>query len=183
MIRILLPIILVATAVGAFILYTNPAYQEVKVQKAQVASFDELLNKAEELQKLRNSLISRFNTFPPEDVRKLERLLPDHVDNIRLVIDIDNIASRYNLHVRNVALRGASAKGGARSAAAVGATSEAVGSVELSFTVASSYEDFVRFLRDLEKSLRIVDVTSISFRAGEGEINDYALNIKTYWLH
>lgn len=182
MIRILIPLILVATAVGSFIVYTNPAYQDAKKKQVEERSFDELLTKAEELQKLRNTLISRFNTFPPEDVRRLERLLPDHVDNIRLVIDIDNIASRYNLRVRNVALR-SSAKGAGRSAAAVGSPSDAIGSVDLSFTVASSYEDFTRFLRDLEKSLRIVDVMSLSFRAGEGEINDYSVNIRTYWLH
>lgn len=180
MMRLLIPLILLATAVGSFVLYTNPTYQDIKQKKAEAAGYDELLNRSQELQKVRNDLISRYNTFAPDDVRKLERLLPDHVDNIRLVIDIDNIAARYSLHVRNVAL---SATGANRSAAAVGTSGDAVGSVDLSFTISATYDDFRRFLADLERSLRIVDVTSISFRGGEGDVHDYSLSVRTYWLH
>jgi hypothetical protein len=58
-----------------------------------------------------------------------------------------------------------------------------VGSVELTFNVSASYEDFLALLADLEHSLRIVDIESISFDAAtEGDINEYTITIRTYWL-
>jgi hypothetical protein len=48
--------------------------------------------------------LAKRDTFAAEDVQKLERTLPDNVDNIRLIIDINNIAARHGLTLKNVAL-------------------------------------------------------------------------------
>ena len=39
------------------------------------------------------------------------------------------------------------------------------------------------FLDDLEKSLRIADVTSLAFSSDKGAKNTYGVAIKTYWLN
>jgi len=186
MTRFLLPLILVAASVGLFVLYVNPTYQGpngIKVLKAQAASYDDALNKSQELKKVRDTLISRYNAFTPENKEKLQAILPDNVDNIRLVIDINNIAARHSLSVKDLELGDTQSGKSARSAAAVGASGSAVGSVDLGFTVTSDYDRFLAFLADLEHSLRIVDVENISFETSETGINDYAVSIRTYWLH
>jgi hypothetical protein len=186
MARFLLPLILVAAAIGLFVLYVNPTYQGpdgIKALKAQQASYDDALNKSQELKKVRDTLISRYNAFTPENKEKLQAILPDNVDNIRLVIDINNIASRHNLAVKNLSLGNTENGKAARSAAAVGASGSAVGSVDLGFTVTSDYEHFLAFLADLEHSLRIVDVEKITFSTSETGISDFDISIRTYWLH
>ncbi len=183
MTRLLIPIVLIGAAVGIFALYTHPTYQQIRTIGVEVGAYDEALTKSREVQEVRNRLISKYNTFSPDALRRLERMLPDNVDNIRLVLDIDNIASRYNLHIRNVALGGTKDGREERSGLAVGSSGDPVGVVELGFTVAARYEDFVRFLRDLERSLRIVDVAGISFSVGEGDLFEYTVSLKTYWLH
>lgn len=182
MTRTIIPIVLVAVAIAVFVWYTNPTYQEIQRVRAEVAGYDEALTKSKELQEIRNRLVSKYNTFSPDDVRTLERLLPDHVDNIRLIIDIDNIAARYNLRIRNVALRDEGRGRNERSAVALGSSGDPVGVVELGFSISATYADFLRFLKDLEQSLRIVDVTGISFSVGQGDLNDYSVSIRTYWL-
>ena len=52
----------------------------------------------------------------------------------------------------------------------------------MSFKVSAPYENFVKFMKDLEQSLRIVDVTALSFKANANNIYDYSVSIKTYWL-
>jgi Tfp pilus assembly protein PilO len=53
----------------------------------------------------------------------------------------------------------------------------------VSFKVDSDYETFVSFLQDVEKSLRIVDVTDLTFTAPDKSTNyDFGITIKTYWL-
>jgi hypothetical protein len=52
----------------------------------------------------------------------------------------------------------------------------------LTFTTVLSYKDFVSFLRDLETSLRLVDVVGLSFTSTKGDLYDFSVSIRTYWL-
>lgn len=184
MTRFILPLLLVASAVGLFMLYTDNAYQEIKNLQKQVAAYDEALNKSQELKRTRDQLISRRNTFPAESLQKLEKILPDNVDNIRLIIDINSIAARHLLSIKNIELGAVADSASGRSALAVGASGSAVSSVKLGFTVSASHEDFLAFLQDLERSLRVVDIENITFSVNPvTTLNDYVFNIRTYWLN
>ena len=182
-----MPSILIAAAVGLFAMYTNNAYQGpggIKSLQAQVSAFDEALNKAQELKSNRDQLISKRNTFSTENVQKLERILPDNVDNIRFVIDINGIAARRNLSLKNVSLGTVSDAKSGRSALSIGSSGDPVGSAEISFALSATYDEFLSFLQDLEHSLRVVDIEKISFKSSDiGERYEYSLTIRTYWLH
>jgi len=181
--RLLIPAILIAAAIGLFALYTNPAYQQIKGLQAQASAFNEALDNAQLLKASRDQLLSKRNTFSTDNVQKLERILPDNVDNIRFVIDINNIAARRNLTLTNVSLGTVSDASAERGALSVGASGDPVGSAQISFGLSASYDDFLAFLQDLEHSLRIVDVESISFTTGgSASIYDFSLSIRTYWL-
>lgn len=189
--RLVIPSILIIAAIGLFVVYTNPLYQGIKGLQAQVGAFDEALNKAQELKSRRDELLSKRNTFSSDNIQKLERILPDNVDNIRFVIDINGIAARRNLSLKNVSLGTVSDSKNSRSALAVGSSGDPVGSAEISFSLSATYDDFLAFLQDLEHSLRLVDVEKISFKSvsnaggtGNGvDKYDFALTIRTYWLH
>jgi Tfp pilus assembly protein PilO len=181
--RFLFPIILTLAAIGLFVLYTNPTYQGLKGTQAQVAAYDDALNKSQELKKIKGTLDSARNAFSPEDEQKLVRLLPDQVDNIRLIIDINNIAARRGLSLSNVALGEVSNSSSEASTFAVGPSSDPVGSVSLGFSVMASYEDFLAFLQDIEHSLRILDVENLTFDAATAGRYSFNFTVRTYWLH
>ena len=163
--------------------YTNPTYQTIKSLRAQAAEYDDALNKSKELRTIRDELNSRRNAFPQESVQKLERILPDNVDNIRFAIEIDNIANRRNLSIGALKLGEVSDSRAQKSPLAVGASGDAVGSVGVGFEIEARYDDFLAFLQDLEVSLRLIDIEKISFRAPEGGESKYSFAIRTYWLH
>ena len=181
MTRLFLPAILVIAGIGLFWLYTNPAYQDIKSLSLQNTSFDDALNKAQELRSVRDQLLAKNNSFAPADVDKLKHILPDNVDNIRLIIGINNIASRHNLALSAVNLGDI----GGGSSAAAAAASGPVGSVEVGFSVSTSnYDDYLAFVQDLEHSLRLVDITKIAFTVGTGTAAPiYTMSARTYWLH
>lgn len=181
--RLLLPVILVLAAIGLFALYTSPTYQGLKGTQAQVAAYDDALNKSKELKGLRDKLASARNAFSPEDEQKLVRLLPDQVDNIRLIIDINNIASRRGLALSNVALGEVSNTSSEASELAIGPSGDPLGSVSLGFSVVASYEEFLTFLQDIEHSLRILDIEELSFGSAEGAKYTFDIQLRTYWLH
>ena len=184
MTRFFFPILLAASAIALFMMYTDPAYQNVKELQKQAAAYDEALDKSQELKRTRDQLISRRNTFSAESLQKLEKILPDNVDNIRLIIDINAIAARHLLSIKNIDLGEISDSASDRSALAVGASGSPIGSVELGFTVSAGYEEFLAFLQDLEHSLRVVDAKNVSFSVQPDlPVDDYTLTIRTYWLH
>jgi Tfp pilus assembly protein PilO len=182
--RFIFPLLLVLSAIGLFMLYTNVTYQGSKDLQTQVSSYNEALDRSQELRKVRDELLARRNTFATDDIQKLQRMLPDNVDNIRLIIEINNIASNHNLLLQNVELGELSDSRAARTAFSVGSSGDPIGSVDVSFSVATSYDNFLSFLSDLERSLRIVDVQKIEFSADSvGKATQYNLTIRTYWLH
>lgn len=179
----LMPLILVGSAIALFVMYTNPTYQSLKGVQAEAYAYDDALNKSKELRETLEEKLSAFNTFSPEDNERLLNILPDNVDNIHLIIDINSIAARRNLSLKNVALGNLSDSATKRAALAVGASGSAVGSVELGFSVSASYDNMLAFMHDLERSLRVMDIESMSFTAGEKDLDDYEFKIRTYWLH
>jgi Tfp pilus assembly protein PilO len=181
--RFLFPIILIIAAIGLFVVYTNPTYQGLKGAQAKVGAYNDALDKAKELRALREKLASARNAFSPQDEQKLARLLPDQVDNIRLIIDINSIAARRGLVISNVALGEVSKSSAAAASIAVGPSSDPVGSVSLGFSVTAGYEEFLAFLQDLEHSLRILDIEKLAFTGAEGGKYTFNFALRTYWLH
>lgn len=179
--RFFIPTLLVAIAITLFVVYTDPKYQNSKILAAQAASYDEALTKSSELHKIRDDLLSKRDSFSNDNVTRLEHILPDNVDNIRLIIDINNIALKNGLALTNVSL-GDIAKNttaGGSAAASAGAT----GSVKVGFSVAAPYTNFLSFLHDLEHSLRLVDVDKIDYQPGATGSGTYQVEVRTYWLH
>ena len=190
MTRIIISILALVVAGAVFFLYTQPTYDTVLAQRAQAAHYDEALQKANELQALKQSLLSRYNTFDPAQLDRLQKLLPDHVDNVRLVLDLDNLAGKYGFGLANVTIQNPNDETSAaqKKIGVVGGTSQAYDSLTLRFTVRGTYQNFTRFLEDLESSLRIVDIEQLSItpeaNVAKGAEPQYRFDIglRTYWL-
>lgn len=198
MVRLITVFIGVGLAGAIFFLYTKPAYDEVQVTQAQIAQYDAALDKAAELQKLKQTLLARFNAFSPTDLDRLHKLLPDHVDNVRLILDLDNLAGRFGLSLQNVDVSSSDSQGAKKQTAvgAIGASNQKYDSLTLTFGTRSTYSTFIRFLTDLESSLRIVDLISLTIdpdssgaASADGRIQGtsepqytYKITLKTYWL-
>jgi len=177
-------------AAGAiFFLYTQPTYDAAGTTKAQIAQYDSALSKATELQQTKQTLLAKYNAFDPNAIDKLQKLLPDHVDNVRLILDLDNLAGTHGLALQNIVVSTPSQTSDQNDASAVGASNAAYDSLTLSFTTIATYDQFMQFLTDLETSLRIVDLASLKIApsgasAGKGAQPTYAfdLTLRTYWL-
>ncbi len=178
------PILLIAGAIGLFVLVTNPQYQAAKDVQTQVGSLSEALGKSEQILAKRSELQIQYNNFSSKDITSIDKLLPDNVDNVQLVLDMNGIARNHGMVLRNIKIQdqGGSGNASAQGTQALGPNNSPVGSLSLSFDVTGDYQSFTGFLKDLEQSLRIVDVTGISFKSTDKGIYDYVVNIKTYWL-
>lgn len=176
--RFISGIIFIVLAIGLFFGLTNPKYQTTKQVRDKVAQLDEALDKAKELTELRDTLTVQYNSFTEEELKEINTLIPDSIDTVRLIIDVDNIADSHNLTLLNIAV-----SGDAGTEQIVGPDSRPYGVMALSFNVSTTYDQFKTFLGDLERSLRLLDIDTISF--GQPDITGrtiYTVRAKTYWL-
>jgi len=180
----LTPIIFIIVSIALFFTFTDPVYKEVKILKAKYAQYQDVLVKAAQLLEQRKNLQDKYNSFAEDDISRLKKLLPDAVDNVRLIIDIDEIAKRYGLTINNVRLDDTkpSKDGVTDSVNTITAGGAKHGTIPMGFSVTADYNTFLSFLEDLEGSLRIVDVTNITLKPGANNIYSFDVSLKTYWL-
>lgn len=173
------PIILIIIAIALFFIVIDPQYKEVKELSAQKQDNETLLVLAEELQEKRDRLHQDFNAISPGRREDLKKLLPDTVDNVRLVLDINNIAETYGMTITGISVAGSSGDSNANKNSEL---SGSIGTIQFGFQVSATYDVFLEFLRDLEQALRVVDIKSLKVNAGEGIFYNYTITLDTYWL-
>jgi Tfp pilus assembly protein PilO len=172
----IISIILILSSIGLFFGYVDPRYVKIQDLRAEKLSYEEALTNSAKLQEEKDQLLEKLNSFKETDLNRLAKLLPDNIDNVRLIIDIDNIASEFGMRVRNFKADTPSDQ------QTLGLQRTPHGTLTLSFSTTGSYDAFVAFMKKLEKSLRIIDVVSVEFTSGENSLYDYSVTIKTYWL-
>lgn len=176
----IISIILIVLAIALFALFTNPRYVGVRELSVEQQRFDDALDRSKELVALRDALLSKYNSIKTEDLERIDTMLPDSIDTVRLIIDINTLASRYGMSLTNISI---GLPDEAQADGALGPSSEDFGRLSLSFTVLSSYDRFRAFTADLERSLRLVDITSLSFGPAEASgVTAYNVSFTTYWL-
>lgn len=186
--RSLFLIILIALSIGAFVFYIKPRYEATRDFKEQIAAYSSNLDTAEKLKTSREELIAKYNNIPKADLDNLKTLLPDSVDNIRLIIQIDTLAVRNGLStVRGVNYQ-VQDRTNAEAAQNQAVSRNPYDEFTLSFETSGQYQNFLSFLSDLEQNLRIVDVTKIEFAPNGTSTSNptssmmYRMTLKTYWL-
>lgn len=191
----LMPIVLILVSIGMFFLLIDPKYKEVQELQQQIEQNNRTLDLANELRRKRETLRDRYNQISEGEKFELEKLLPDTVDNVRLIIDINNIAEKYGIVIQNfeisasddsekdVRVTQSEFEGIIDNAQIEYPDTAKIGVISFSFSVSAQYDVFIDFLRDLEESLRIVDIRSIDIDRGSGDVfYNYRVNLDTYWL-
>ena len=181
MIRLLFPLLIIGLAGLIFFKFADPVLKEIDGLRVQQDKLNAGLDNAKKLREVQQGLLDTYNSFDPVDIDKLNKMLPDNVDNVRLIIDINNIAKPNNMTIRNIQIKEEDSKSGSDLIQGGNETMKK-GSVILGFSVTGPYNNFLTFMSDLAKSLRIVDVTSVSFSSDDKDLSTYSVEIQTYWL-
>lgn len=176
--RLFFPIIFVIAGVAGFIFFTNPTYQLSKAKEAELKGYVDANESAAKLRAKREELELQRKSISTNNIDRLMKMLPDGVENVGLIIEMNRIARQKGVSIRNARINeGSTSKG-----ASVGPDGNKYGTISMSFGVTLSYLDFQDFLKTLEQNLRLVDVTAISFSSTRTDKYDYNITLQTYWL-
>jgi Tfp pilus assembly protein PilO len=185
--KTILGIIMIIGAVVGGVFYIRPQVATVQALRSEVQTYSGALQKAEELRQERERLLNVYNSLDPAKLARLDAMIPRNIDNVKLAIEIENVASNLGLSLKGIDVKDPNAQGAASRASVSGAPVEQpYGTAEITFTVVGDYAQFVQFLERVEKSLRLIDIKSLAFIAPRGEVlqdtYEFQVSVSTYWV-
>lgn len=199
----IISIILIAASIAFFIFFTKPKWVELNANKLEVEKLKIAEDNAKNLKTKIDSLLKIKASIKEEDLDKIKKMIPDNVENVKLIIDFDSMlqdlitskgtASIYrnansqttdDFSIENPKI----SKGNA--VIEGGFDSSQLGVADFTFTVSLTYGDFLDFLKRIETSSRIFDIESISFSSPDSKgvrnpddiVYNFNIALKTYWL-
>jgi Tfp pilus assembly protein PilO len=169
---------------GLFFMVGKPAFSDVQKLRGETDELNTAITEMRDLDQKKTELLTKLNNIPIEDRDRISTFLPNKEGMLRLIADIDGIASRHGISIAGVNIGTASTDTSASLSEAV--PEKAYNSKIIDVSFGASYTNLIAFLNDLEKSLRVIDVRSIDVSAG-GENNagvfQYKMSAEVYWLN
>ncbi len=198
--KYLYTIIFLILSGALFFLGIDPFRKDVKDLKSELVMHNQALDSSKALQKNQDDLIAKFNNIKSEDKTRLEHFLPDTVNNIRFILEVEQLATSHGMPISNIKFENNLEK--KNTTKEVGSnmneqkqtfgSNVAYGTFPIEFTVDGTYDTFLLFLKDIELNLRMLDIKSINFDStpkNSSEKNStgpvtlsFTLKVETYWL-
>lgn len=210
-----LAVILVSVAFG--FMYVKPQYERAQSQREAIVSLDETLSIADKIKLKIEGTKTELGNVSRLDSERFAVFLPEKIDTIRFANDLQHIGKTHRLTLSDIKIenptlltatttltdtqngKGAirnvfsldrgvqmnDTEGGSRSA-----INKKYKTNKMSFSVSASYGDFLKLLADMERSLGLINITSLLFQPSDDansgsneQLYQYAIEIETYSLN
>lgn len=189
----LLPFIALLVAIGLFFLYVRPTYSGVIADtKQKIASYDSALAAADRFNQKEAQLTQAKAKISPDSLARLNEFLPDGVDNVQLILDLDALAARSGMTLSNFDIQNQDTSGNTSTAQGPSGTIPQTGlslsantpvdSLDLTFKGTGTYASFRTFLAGMENSLRPLDVMNLNVQESGTGVYQYDMTVRIYWL-
>jgi len=170
-------VIMTISIVYAFI-YSS--FGEITSLLDQKQTYTDSLEIVSNIEAKKAELATKFDQIPAADKKEIETILPSSLNFVKLVSDIDAVASGYGISINKITSRELSASTG--DSVENAAPDKPYNSAIIGFSFTASYDKFYAFLGDLEKSLRILDVRSVKLTTADNGVYTYDVEFETYWV-
>ncbi|HUQ29932.1 MAG TPA: type 4a pilus biogenesis protein PilO [Candidatus Paceibacterota bacterium] len=175
-----LPVLALLLSVLIFFSYTKSVYEEsVAKHKEAIAADLRALAAAEDYAARSGELVAAQNAMDQDALGRLLKMLPDSVNNVRSILDLDGLAARTGVAISSIDV----SRESAAQATEDGASAQSpVGSVELSLSGKGTYAAFQKFLQGIETSQRLLDITDLTIIGSDTGVYTYQMTARLYWL-
>jgi Tfp pilus assembly protein PilO len=178
--RTFISIFLVIISIVGWIVFIVPTYRDGATVRKENADYEAVLENSRKLDEARSSLLKKYQSFNKSDIDRLAVMVPESPDNVKLILELDNLASRSGL-----ALQNAKVADDIKTVAPAGSqvSNDPYEKLRLEFTLVGTYNNFTQFMKSMEGSLRLIDINKVSFVASDDKQNyQFTVGVTTYWL-
>ncbi len=161
---------------GVFLLrsYVQPELAKVQQVRAEQAEVRDAIDNARKVIRLRDELLSRYNSIDPSAIDKIRKFLPADSALSRLFIDVDAMAAQSGIRISAISF--------SENQQPPAYLPEVGSALAITLNVEGSYEQFQLFLGLLEKNIRLIDVVDIKLGqiSKDGEFG-FTLVLRAYY--
>lgn len=181
-------ILLVIISVVIVFTYIRPSFQEMKSVQDETQEYKEALENATTFNQELQRLLSVANSYSSSELRLLERYLPDRVDVIAVMRDIETIVKNNKMALTGLSseLSGTEAYNPTNVPQGQANSDTKENSLYVQqFVVetAGTYDQFKLLLQDFERNAYPLEVVRIGFIPGEGTLYTFSIVLETYALN
>ncbi|MDO8555099.1 MAG: type 4a pilus biogenesis protein PilO [bacterium] len=193
MMKNFISILFIVGGVVLFWFWTKPLLNDIDGLVSKKETIDKALADSRQMQEMRQSILDKYNAISEEDLSRLSKMLPEKQIIANLILEVENVAKNSGTvfknfdssKVANEEKTQSAVKyeyaGGETSSAANNKTQKMYSKVAFGVSVSASYENFIVFLKELENSLHMIDVNSISFSSGDKNFYEFKIDADTYF--
>ncbi len=175
--RILLVLAVVAS-LGIFFGYIGPTWSgDIASLRASIASANDALAAAASFDARVKQLAAAKEGLSTENIEKLERMLPDSIDTIGVIIDLNAQLVNSGLTVDSIVVGDV-----ATTTDSGGRPASPRREATILINAAGSYTAVKDFLSVIEKSQHVFDVKDIKITGSDTNVYTYTIELLTYWL-
>ena len=182
----ILPTLALMVSVGIFFVYVNSTWTgPIAATKAAMQSDEQALAAAKDYAAQEQELTDARDQIPAADLARLLVFLPDSVDNVRLILDLNALAAKSGVAISNIDVSKKPASSEATNTGISGipvTNTNVVDSVDMSLSAVGTYSALKTFLSGIEKSERLLDVKDISIKGSDTGVYTYQVKLGIYWL-
>ncbi|HEX2792472.1 MAG TPA: hypothetical protein VHO23_02035 [Candidatus Paceibacterota bacterium] len=179
----LLPFLALLVALGLFFGYIDPTYKgSIETLRTEIRSYDDALDAADRFKEKEAQLTIARNAIPPESLARLEAFLPNGVDNVQLILDLDALAARTGMQLSDFDTAAVEDGSSPADGSIILAEEEPIDSVELTMKGVGTYAAMRAFLTATEESLRPLDLMELSVTGSDTGVYSYDMKFRLYWL-
>ncbi len=183
-----LPIVFVLAAIGIFFGYIHPTVTgQIATTQGEISEYDRALDAAKRFDEKQSQLASELKALPPDGVKRLEQFLPNNVNNVQLILDLDALASKSGLKITafsdaESATKTPSSSVSPESSFGTPENSQPYDSLDLTITATGSYAQLRVFLDGIEASLQPLDLVGLRISDSPTGIYTFVMTFRLYWL-
>lgn len=162
----LTPIIFLIVSIGLYFTYMVPTLENISALRTQETKFDQAKEDASRAVGVKDKIITKYGNIDKEDIERLQKFLPNSVDNGQIILDVDSIANKYGIILNNVSFSDKETSISSRNNNTK-RTETLYKPITFKFGIDTTYNNFILFLKDIEKSLQLMDISEITINVSD----------------
>lgn len=153
-----------------FFTWTQPLLNSIKDLDRQKAVLDESLSYFKEIEQIREDVLAKYNSISEDDLKRIAEFLPSQPKDMDLIMEINDIARNSGVLLKDINITSADQT-----------TDKKINKINLTIKVSAPYKNFIGFLENLEKNLRLIEIDDLDFISGGVDSYEYNIKASSYW--
>lgn len=183
--RTLTPILSIIVAVMIAYFFILPKYETTQLVRAEIQEYETAVEKYNEFSNKLDEKLAIKTERPAIDNEHLDTLVPSEIDDTQLLVDLETLVTKQTMLFGNISIKGNTTiyqQGSEADTSSGQQISRQLVSLDISFDVIGSYEQFQLFLSELERSRTLYEVVSLSYTPSESAFQQFSLTVRVYAL-